>query len=115
MATLKEKVDRGVDKAFAKIDSLLVDAVFSKKSVSGFDLAAGETTETPGETQNKRVFESSKIIRSSEGPVKINTILFRSDGQDYNVYDTVTILGREFRVVVANDDGYSVTAEVTRA
>ena len=114
-SSLKSKVEAKVDIAFAKIDSLLVDAVFTKKSATDFDLVAGLTVETAAAVNTRRVFKMEKIIRSGEGPVKVMQILFRSDGSDYTVYDTVTVDGKIFRIVMAIDDGYTVTAEVVHA
>lgn len=114
MATLKDKVQAGVDKAFAKVDSLLIDAVFTTKTVTDYSLDLEATVETPGVVTTKRVLKIEKIHRSSDGPIKIEQLFFKADGKDYTVYDSVAYGGRSYKIVTAVDDGYTVTVEVQR-
>jgi hypothetical protein len=114
MATLKDKAVAAVDKAFRKVDSLMMDATFTAKSASDFSLAAGETVEVVNPPVTKRVYRIEKLIRSAEGPVKVEQFLFKSDGKDYTVYDSLIVNSISYRIVTAVDDGFTVTAEVIR-
>lgn len=111
--TLKTKVEAAAKKAFTKIDSLCVDAVFTKKVLTGFNLATNEIVTTPDLTITKRVFIEEKIVRSESGPSMRITAYFLPDGNDYSVYDTVVAGGKKYKPVVSTDSTYLVVMELT--
>lgn len=109
---LKERITNSVNKAFDKIDSLLVNATLTSKFVSDFDMTAGSIINTQT-TIVKRVFLEEKISRSSEGSVKVIKVYFKSDGSNYSVYDTLTINLNTYNVILTADSGYLITMELS--
>lgn len=110
--SLKEKVVNGVNKAFDKIDALLINATLTSKAVTDFSMSSGSTVSTQTVVV-KRVFLEEKISRSSEGSVKTIKVYFKSDGTNYSVYDTLTTSTGVYNVVLTADSGYLITMELT--
>lgn len=112
--SLRNKISNAVDRAFEKIGDLAVDATFRNESVSDFNFSSGEVVSN---TQSlvKKVFIEEKINRSQEQPTVVTTLLTKSTGEDFSVYTAVTIGTVVYNIVSVADDGFLVTATVTRS
>lgn len=111
--SLRTKVSKAVDTAFAKLGDLAVDAVFSNSTVSDFDFATGDVVQTTSSITKKVVIQTS-LSESAGVPTITTSLITKSTGEDFSVYTTVTIGVAVYSIVKVADDSFVVTAVVTR-
>ena len=111
--TIKAKLEKAVDKAFAKIDSLMIEALLSNREVVGFSFSSGEI-QSSGSSVITKVFIESKKIWSKEGST-VKTFAYMKFISGIDTYDTLIANSTKYRIVSVITDGYLVTLELSNA
>jgi len=122
LMSLDAAVQKAVDRAFAKIDALLVNVVFISKTPATFDFASGEYT-TSGNTFSTRAYMQSKksTVASSNmrgeniqllpGTVK-KTLFMKTQNIDFNGFTQVIVDAITYNCSVIESDKYVTTLEI---
>lgn len=110
---LLDRVNSGVDRAFKKIDDLMVDVILKTSGTVSFELETNDVAEQSAFTL-RRAFLAEKLVYLNGGLVKQNTALLRSDGTDYSMYDALTAGSIVYNIVSAADNGFSTKLELSR-
>jgi len=108
--SLKSKINAAVNKAFIAVGDLVVLATLSSKSVTKYDFNARGTVST---VSNQTVQVIVQTTQKPSGDGFTTTALMKS-GVDLSVYDTLTVNKQIFNIVDYTDDGFVITAIITR-
>jgi hypothetical protein len=109
--TLKTSVQSAVDTAFAKIDSLLVDAVFSHKQATGFDFSNGVVTGATSGATVRGFKENRKVWVNGSSVVK-TVLLCKTNGIKFGGYTSVVIEGVTYGCSVLDGNDHVTTIEL---
>lgn len=112
--TLKTKLSKGVDRAFAKIDSLLKPAAFVNKVASGFNFDENKPMFTTT-IFSTRGFMESKTKKVDGAVVTTTTLMMKTNASlALSLYSTVTVEGVEYHFTVIQLDDFITKLELVR-
>jgi hypothetical protein len=108
---LNDKVKSAVDVAFAKIDSLLVPVVFSNKSATSFDFAAGQVSTSNSTFSTRGLKESKKSFVDGSSVTKL-VLLVKTDGIVFSGYTSVSVDGVQYGCSILESNDYVTSIEL---
>lgn len=118
MADYRRVVLRAVKRAFRQVGTLANSAVFSSSQPAGFNFANGAVADGVSSTKPIRVIVTDTKKKSDEKSMNTRyktLVLLAEDAPNIGVYDSVTIDGEVWRIVLPiRNDGYVINADVTR-
>ena len=111
---LRRRVTNAVDRAFKKVDDLLEEATLSFKNDATFDFSSQELSASET-SKSIRLLIEHKATRAGEETVTKTLAHFKKkDSSDrFNNYTHLKCNGIEYKVLSCNDNGYSVTMELS--
>lgn len=111
---LNDKVQRAVDLAFTKVDSLLKTAVFSNKSSSSFNFANSAVVAVNTQYTTRGLLQNKKYWANGSTITKL-TLLLKTGGIVFSGYTTVVIDGGTYSCSVMEGDAFITTLELVGA
>jgi hypothetical protein len=111
---LKSRVQKGVDKAFAKVDELLKDCVFTNTPATAFDFETSENVSSTT-TFTIRGYVMSKTSKVGEGLVTRTLLLVKTPQLDFTGYSKVLIDSVVYTCSVKESDDFITTFEIVRS
>ncbi len=114
---VRSSINGGVDRAFAKLSELLVDATFITQEVESFDFGAGEIVSkgTTALVVKGFIFygkNSMYVATTQNTPTRSLQLLIKTEGKSYNFYTKVSILGKMYKPSLINSDEFITQFEL---
>ena len=113
MSNLRSRVQAGVDRAFKKVDSLLLDAIFTNKEVKSFDFNESKVVAKTS-TFTTRGFLEEKQVWVGDGLASKTLFLIKTGGIKFNGYTFVTINSIKYSFSVYKGNEYTTYLELVR-
>jgi hypothetical protein len=111
--TLATKVQSAVDKAFAKVDSLLKDVIFANKSVQEFDFGSDAVVSIDS-TFTTRGYIEQKTRKVDGVPVTVLSLMVKTAGIVFSGYTQVTVAGVVYKCNVTKSDDFVTMLELVK-
>jgi hypothetical protein len=108
--SLRSKINSAVNKAFLAAGDLVYEGVLSVKNVSSYDFSSRETVSTNNTLAVKVILQSSK--KPVDTGFTVSAIL--KSGIPFGTYDTLVVNNLTYNIVDYDDDGFVITAILTR-
>jgi len=107
--SLRSKISSAVDKAFAAAGDLVQTATLSNKTVQSYDFGSRSTTSNQSTSSVKVILLDKK---NSQGTITTSAIM--KSGVNLDVYDTLTIGNKVYRIVDSSDNDFAIEFTLVR-
>ena len=120
MADYRKVIARAARQAFRQIGTLAKDVVFSSSQPPSFDFSNATSTNGAVTTLTIKVVETKTKQKKDSDAESMNARLkslqlLTEDAPDLNPYDTVTIAGEVWKIVLPiESDGFITTVNITK-
>jgi len=108
--SLRRTITNAVDKVFAACGDLVVLATLTSETVTDWDYTLREPV---GVTQTKKIEVILEDTKKASGTDYTTSAIMRT-GFDLSVYDTLTVNGRDYKIVDWKDNDFVIEATLKR-
>jgi hypothetical protein len=110
---LRQRVQNAVNKAFAKIDDLLLDAVFTNNEVADFNFTTGSVTSNVSTYSARGFWQEKSVMVEGTQVVKL-TFLLKTEGVVFSGYTKAVIDGKTYTCSVDKSNEYTTELVLVR-
>jgi len=109
---LKQAISKSVDKAFQKIDSLMIDVVFSNRRSQQFDFSAKQVVlETSNVTTRAFVWSTKAFLNGTL--VTVKRLIMKHTDVVLSGYTLVSVAGVDYKYTTYEANDFTITLELT--